>query len=145
MDPELAPLEDPELAPLEDPALDEPVPADPVLVLVAVRAEPGSAAAMAPVASTPATPTLAVTTDSRLIPRRLSADGGNDRPPGSLDIGGSLPGNSVLAAPIPTMRQQAEGNLLHGSELLLKASRFADADVAPACGGEGLTGGGRGL
>jgi hypothetical protein len=43
-------------------------------------AEPGSVAAMAPVASTLATPTPAVTADSRLIPRRRSAGGGSGRP-----------------------------------------------------------------
>jgi hypothetical protein len=53
--------------------------------------EPGSVAAIAPAATTPATPTPAVTADSRFMPRRLSADGGSGRSPGLLGIGRSFP------------------------------------------------------
>jgi hypothetical protein len=48
-------------------------------------------AAIAPAATTPATPTPAVTADSRFMPRRLSADGGSGRSPGLLGIGRSFP------------------------------------------------------
>jgi hypothetical protein len=92
--PEELPLDPPDVVPELE------LPDEPVLVVPDVWAEPGSVAAMAPVASTLATPTPAVTTDSRLIPRRLSTDGGSDRPPGSLDIAGSLRRNPVLTAPI---------------------------------------------
>jgi hypothetical protein len=81
---------DPGLAPLDELVPEDPVPGELVLVLPEVWAEPGSVAAMAPVASALATPTPAVTTDSRRLPRRLSTDGGSARPPGSLDIGGSF-------------------------------------------------------
>jgi hypothetical protein len=172
--PEPEPLEDPVPDELLLPVLEEPVLPEPVLpelVLLAVCVDPGSVAAMAPVAITLATPTPAVTTDSRFIPRRLRADGGSDRPPGSLDIGGSLrripvlaalcliqrfgssknslrccghhlhrhsdrPGGPALAgrfeelSPVLTMRQQAEGNLLRSSELLLKAVATAGGHPA---------------
>jgi hypothetical protein len=64
---------------------DEPLP-DGVLLCV----EPGSVAATAPVASTLATPTPAVTTDSRFKPRRRSAAGDSGWPPGLLGIGHPL-------------------------------------------------------
>jgi hypothetical protein len=66
----------------DDPVLAEPVPdvaleLEPLPVDVLVSwLEPGSVAATAPVASTLATPTPAVTTASRFIPRRRSAVGG---------------------------------------------------------------------
>jgi hypothetical protein len=84
-------LPDPDPVP-EDPAPEptaEPVP--PAPVVVEPWAEPGSAAATAPVASTLATPTPTVTADSRLRPRRLSIDGVTGGPPGLLGIGDSFP------------------------------------------------------
>jgi hypothetical protein len=86
----------------EDPVPEDPVPEDPVpdpagdpgLTARPVAepwAEPGSAAATAPVASTLATPTPAVTANSRLRPRRLSIDGGTGGPPELLGIGDSFP------------------------------------------------------
>jgi hypothetical protein len=81
---ELLPDDPPEV--LSEPLLAEaPLPDD---VLPCVEA--GSVAAMAPVASTLATPTPAVTTDSRFMPRCRSAAGGAGRPPGLLGIGHPL-------------------------------------------------------
>jgi hypothetical protein len=92
----------------EDPAPDDPAPEDaepddpeplltdeplPDVLLpddVPWCVEPGSVAAMAPVASTLATPTPAVTADSRFMPRCRSAAGGAGRPPGLLGIGHPL-------------------------------------------------------
>jgi hypothetical protein len=93
-------LEDPAPEPWPpdpDRVLEDPAPelaAEPVLPVPAVAepwAEPGRAAAIAPVASTLATPTPAVTADSRLRPRRLSTDGGTGGSPGLLGIGDSFP------------------------------------------------------
>jgi len=58
---------------LDAPVLADPVAAVPefaVLVLALPWVAPGSATAMAPVASTLATPTPAVTADNRFMPRR---------------------------------------------------------------------------
>jgi hypothetical protein len=77
-------LEDPEPDLAAEPVPPAPDPAEPWV-------EPGRVAAIAPVASTPATPTPAVTADSRFRPRRLSADGGTRGSPGSLGIGDSFP------------------------------------------------------
>ena len=87
----------------EDTEPDEPVPADPPEVLpeplladvpwpddVLLCVAPGRVAAMAPVASTLATPTPAVTTDSRFMPRCRSAAGSAGRPAGLLGIGHPL-------------------------------------------------------
>ena len=94
LEPEDPVLEDPVL---EDPVLEDPVPeeAEPLLDVplpddVLWCAEPGSVAAMAPVASTLATPTPAVTADSRFMPRCRSAAAGAGRPPGLLGIGHPL-------------------------------------------------------
>jgi hypothetical protein len=93
-------LEDPAPEPWPpdpDRVLEDPAPelaAESVLPVPAVAepwAEPGRAAAIAPVASTLATPTPAVTADSRLRPRRLSTDGGTGGSPGLLGIGDSFP------------------------------------------------------
>jgi hypothetical protein len=105
----------------------ELVPAD---AAAAEWVEPGSVAATAPAARTPATPTPAVTADSRFMPRRLSIDGGTGRPSGLLGIGSSFPAGWVagvappggarrLARLITTMRQPVQGYLQRGSELLL--------------------------
>ncbi len=67
----------------------EPVPPDPAAAKWC--AGPGSAAAIAPVASTLATPTPAVVADSRLSPRRRSIDAAAGWPPGLLGIGASFP------------------------------------------------------
>jgi hypothetical protein len=95
--------EDPERLPPElwlpdpDPVPEDPAPewaAEPVSPAFAAAepwVEPGRVAAIAPVASTPATPTPAVTADSRLRPRRRSIDGGTGGPPGLLGIGDCFP------------------------------------------------------
>jgi hypothetical protein len=80
-------LADPPPAVLDAPPELAPPDADPA----ALWAEPGSAAAMAPVARALAMPTPAVTADSRLRPRRLSNDGGTDQSAGLLGIGDSFP------------------------------------------------------
>jgi len=67
-------------------------------VVAALWAEPGSAAAMAPVASTLATPAPAVTTESRFMPRRRSAPGETGRPRGSMGISDSSPSRWAAAA-----------------------------------------------
>jgi hypothetical protein len=74
---------------LVEPLLLEPVLAEPVEVLVVLESwvEPGSVAAMAPVAITLATPTPAVTAASRLIPRRRASAGGSARSAVLLGIG----------------------------------------------------------
>ncbi len=96
-----------------DPVLVDPVPVDPVpddpevacevevelpellvlvpLALLAVWVEPGSATATAPVASTPATATPAVTADIRFMPRRRRTDAGDGPPAGLTGISGFLP------------------------------------------------------
>jgi hypothetical protein len=104
--PELCPpdpapaLEDPPPEPWlpdPDPVLEDRAPefaAEPVPPAPAAAepwAGPGRAAAIAPVASTLATPTPAVTADSRFRPRRLTIDGGTGGPPGLLGIGDSFP------------------------------------------------------
>jgi hypothetical protein len=68
---------------------------EPPTVAVVACAEPGSVAATAPAARTLATPTPAVTADSRFMPRRLSAGGGTVWPPGLLGIGTFLPSRWV--------------------------------------------------
>jgi hypothetical protein len=77
---ELVP-DEPEPLLADEPLLDV-LPPDDVLWCV----DPGSVAAMAPVASTLATPTPAVTADSRFMPRCRSAAGGTGRPAGLLGI-----------------------------------------------------------
>jgi hypothetical protein len=93
---------------LVDPVLDDPVLDDPEvaceagvelpellvlvpLVLLAVWVEPGSATATAPVASTPATATPAVTAEIRCMPRRRRTDAANGPPAGLTGISGFLP------------------------------------------------------
>jgi hypothetical protein len=66
--------------------------------------DPGSVAATAPAAMTLAAPTPTVTADSRFMPRRLSADGGTDRPRWLLGIGSSFP---WLDGPAPHRKRQA--------------------------------------
>jgi hypothetical protein len=76
---------------LPEPLLPEPLLAEvPLPDDVPLCVAPGSVAAMAPVASTLATPTPAVTTDSRFMPRRRSAAGDAGRPAGLLGIGHPL-------------------------------------------------------
>ncbi len=87
----------------EEPLLDVPLPVD---VLLCV--EPGSVAAMAPVASTLATPTPAVTADSRFMPRCRSAAGGAGRPVGLLGIGHPL--SSARDGFVSYSRNCAAGN-----------------------------------
>jgi hypothetical protein len=82
---------------------------EPPDAVVAACVEPGSVTATAPAATTLATPTPAVTADSRFMPRRRSADGGTGRPPGLLDIGGSFPADWGCA--VLTMRHPAQGHL----------------------------------
>jgi hypothetical protein len=84
---DVATLDDPDVAceVVELPELVVPV------ALVALWVEPGSATAITPVASTPATPTPAVTAVSRLMPRRRSIQAGTGRSAGLTGISGSLP------------------------------------------------------
>jgi hypothetical protein len=98
-------LADPLLAeplPAEVPLLADPLLAEPLPAEVPLCVAPGSVAAMAPVASTLATPTPAVTTDSRFMPRRRSAAGDTGRPAGLLGIGHPLsspPGRVTFVLP----------------------------------------------
>jgi hypothetical protein len=133
-------LADPELPAdplLDEPVLDEAFEPEPPLADVDVLVswpEPGSVAAMAPVASTLATPTPAVTTDSRFRPRRRSAAGDSGWPPGLLDIGTlRLPPAVVLATLLARVPPVAEGYLAPSSELLLSGR---SRQLAPA--GHGL-------
>ena len=107
-----------------DPVLVDPVPVDPVPVdpvpdepEVACKVEPpdvllavplellagwverGSATATAPVASTPATATPAVTADIRRMPRRRSSHAGDGPPAGLTGISRFLPFDWPAPAP----------------------------------------------
>jgi hypothetical protein len=74
-------------------------------VVAALWVAPGSTAAMAPVASTPATPTPAVTADSRLMPRRRSAPAVSGRSARLTGIGFPFPSSSAPPWPLsPCLR-----------------------------------------
>lgn len=77
--------------PLEDDLFAVPDELVPPEAAVELWVESGSVAATAPAPSRPATPTPAVTADSRFMPRRLTVDGGTGRPRGLLGIGDSFP------------------------------------------------------